>query len=87
MEEKPTSMAEFLSKQLFENAENLTTADVVEKFRAIARRSQGSEAEAATKFADALEQYDNSPAENKDFKKAVLTILEAFLRGAKQEEE
>ncbi len=78
MTEKPTSMNEFLSKQLLDNVHNLTIAQVVEQHRAIARRSQGKKAEAINRFADVLEQYGQLPEDQRDYRDAVLTILEAF---------
>jgi len=87
MAEKPTSMQEYLSKQLFRDVENISPTEVAGKLREIARRSPAKDAEAANKFAQAIEEYDQTPAESKDFRKAVLTILEAFLNAAKKEDE
>ena len=87
MAEKPISMQEYLSKQLNKDVENMSPAEVAEKLRAIARRSPSRDAEAANKFAEAIEEYDRAPAEDKDFRKAVLTILEAFLKAAERREE
>ena len=87
MAEKPISMQEYLSKKLFRDVENMSPKEVAEKLRDIARRSPAGDAEAANKFAEAIEEFDQAPPESKDIRKAVLTILEAFLKAAEKEEE
>ena len=56
MAEKPTSMQEYLSKQLFRDVENISPTEVAGKLREIARRSPAKDAEAANKFAEAIEE-------------------------------
>ena len=81
MSEKLISMSQFLARQLLYNVENLTTAQVVEKMRASARLSRGKHAEVVNKMADVLEEQERLPEEQKDHRKAIMTICEIYLQG------